>query len=164
MVSNLIIGLLTMAVCVAIQCLIMAKMLRTLYHFEQRGWLQSSILGISSVLIVITLIILTGNLLQIALWAGVFLLTDEFQLFSNAFYHSVVNFSTLGYGDIVMSESRRLLGALEALNGVLMIGLSTGALFAVLNGFMRKVWSERGSHHKSHHKSKAGSRTRTDRT
>lgn len=102
--------------------------------------------GMSSVLIVITLIILTGNLLQIALWAGVFLLTDEFQLFSNAFYHSVVNFSTLGYGDIVMSESSRLLGALEALNGVLMIGLSTGALFAVLNSLMKKAWVERGKH------------------
>lgn len=146
MVSNLIIGLLTMAVCVAIQCLIMAKMLRTLYNLEKKGWLQTSMFGMSSVLIVITLIILTGNLLQIALWAGVFLLTDEFQLFSNAFYHSVVNFSTLGYGDIVMSESSRLLGALEALNGVLMIGLSTGALFAVLNSLMKKAWVERGKH------------------
>jgi len=146
MVSNLIIGLLTMVVCVAIQGMIMAKMLHTLYNLEKKGWLQTAMFGMSSVLIVITLIILTGNLLQIALWAGVFLLTDEFQLFSNAFYHSVVNFSTLGYGDIVMSESSRLLGALEALNGVLMIGLSTGALFAVLNSLMKKAWVERGKH------------------
>jgi len=157
MVSNLIIGLLTMVVCVAIQGMIMAKMLRTLYNLEKKGWLQTSMFGMSSVLIMITLIILTGNLLQIALWAGVFLLTDEFQLFSNAFYHSVVNFSTLGYGDIVMSESRRLLGALEALNGVLMIGLSTGALFAVLNAMLQKAWSERGSHAKT----KIGSHTTT---
>ncbi len=155
MLSNLVIGLLTTAVCVAIQCLIMATMLRTLSRFEQRGLLKTTLFGISAVLIVITLIILTGNLLQIALWAGVFLINDEFQKFSNAFYHSVVNFSTLGYGDIVMTESRRLLGALEALNGVLMIGLSTGALFAVLNGLMKKAWSER----ESNHKNKAGSHT-----
>lgn len=145
MFSNLIIGLLTTAICVAIQCLIMARMLRTLYHFEKKGRLQSTMLGISSVLIVITLIILTGNLLQIALWAGVFMLADEFQTFSSAFYHSVVNFSTLGYGDIVMAESSRLLGALEALNGVLMIGLSTGALFAVLNALMQRAWAGRDS-------------------
>ena len=143
--SNLIIGVIAMVFCVAIQCMIMATMLRTLYRFKQKGLLRPTILGISSVLIVITLIIFTGNLLQIALWAGVFFAAHEFQEFSAAFYHSVVNFSTLGYGDMVMSESRRLLGALEALNGVLMIGLSTGALFAVLNALMQRAWSERES-------------------
>ena len=71
------------------------------------------------------------------------MVVDEFQEFSIAFYHSVVNFSTLGYGDMVMSERYRLLGALEALNGVLMIGLSTGALFAVLSELMRKIWDHR---------------------
>ena len=86
------------------------------------------------------------TLLQIALWAGVFLMTYEFQNFPTVFYYSVVNFLTLGYGDIVMSDSHRLLGAFEALNGVLMIGLSTGTLFAVLNGLMRKAWSQRNSH------------------
>ena len=58
---------------------------------------------------------------------------------------SVVNFSTWGYDDIVMTESRCLLGALEALNGVLMIGLSMGALFAVLNALMQRAWAERDS-------------------
>ena len=125
--------------------MIMATMLRTRNRFEQKGILRPTMLGISSVLIVITLIIFAGNLLQIALWAGVFFAAHEFQEFSAAFYHSVVNFSTLGYGDLVMSESRRLLGALEALNGVLMIGLSTGALFAVLNALMQRAWSERES-------------------
>ena len=143
--SNLVIGVIATVFCVAIQCLIMATMLRTLIRFEQKGRLRPTALGISSVLIVITLIIFTGNLLQIALWAVVFVVVHEFQEFSAAFYHSVVNFSTLGYGDMVMSESRRLLGALEALNGVLMIGISTAALFAVLNALMQRAWSERKS-------------------
>ncbi len=64
------------------------------------------------------LILLCGNLLQIALWAGLFFAHGEFQEFTDAFYHSVVNFSTLGYGDLVMSDKYRLLGALEAVNGV----------------------------------------------
>jgi len=42
-----------------------------------------------------------------------------------------------------MTESHRLLGALEALNGVLMIGLSTGVMFTVLNELMSKAWKER---------------------
>jgi hypothetical protein len=55
-----------------------------------------------------------GNRLQMALWAGLFLVLGEFPTFETAFYHSVVNFTTLGYGDVVMSEEKRLLGALEA--------------------------------------------------
>jgi len=75
----------------------------------------------------------------------VFMNLGEFTDFATAFYHSTVNFATLGYGDLVMSEKRRLLGALEAVNGVLMIGLSTSVLFAILNVLMQRAWSELGS-------------------
>ena len=44
----------------------------------------------------------------------------------------------LGYGDIVMSEEHRLLGALEAANGVLMFGLSAGAILSVMNGLFNR--------------------------
>jgi hypothetical protein len=53
--------------------------------------------------------------------------------YATAFYHSAVNFTTLGYGDIVMPRGWRLLGPLEAANGVLMFGLSASAMFAVTN-------------------------------
>jgi hypothetical protein len=72
-----------------------------------------------------------------------FFACGEFADFATAFYHSAVNFSTLGYGDLVMSEQRRLLGALEAANGVLMFGLTTGVLYTVLNALMRRAWERR---------------------
>ncbi len=50
-----------------------------------------------------------------------------------------MNFSTLGYGDIVMSSGHKLLGPLEAINGVLMIGVSTAALMATFQDAMRKT-------------------------
>jgi hypothetical protein len=89
------------------------------------------------------LIMLAGNLLQITIWAEVFVVCREFEAFSTAFYHSVVNFSTLGYGDLVMSPARRLLGALEAANGVLMFGLTTGFLFMILSELMQREWERR---------------------
>jgi hypothetical protein len=57
----------------------------------------------------------------------------EFTDMETAFYHSVVNFTSLGYGDIVMSPRWRLLGGLEAANGVLMFGVTTGSLMAVMS-------------------------------
>ncbi len=141
--ENLAIGLLTMTVCLAIQCTVVALLLDMLIVLEKRGSIRLTVTWVSSVLIVVMLIMLAGNLLQMTLWAGLFFACNEFKDFGTAFYHSVVNFATLGYGDIVMSEKRRLLGALEAANGVLMFGLTTGFLYTVLNGCMRRYYDSR---------------------
>lgn len=81
------------------------------------------------VLVVITL----GHYLQFTTWAALFVLLGEFQDFSTAFYHSTVNFTSLGYGDIVMSDRWRLLGGLEAANGVVMFGLSAGTVLSTMS-------------------------------
>jgi hypothetical protein len=81
---------------------------------------------------VVLLVLFAGHLIQFAVWAGLFVSLGEFESFNTAFYHSTVNFSSLGYGDIVMGEEWRLLGALEACNGVLMFGLSGGTILAVM--------------------------------
>jgi len=75
--------------------------------------------------------LLVAHLIEISLWAILFLICGEFQRFGVAYYHSGVNYTTLGYGDIVMSPSWRLLGPLEAANGMLMFGVSTGMIFAL---------------------------------
>jgi hypothetical protein len=75
---------------------------------------------------------LLAHLVEMALWAALFVVCGEFPGFGTAFYHSAVNFTTLGYGDIVMTPAWRLLGPLEAANGVLMFGVSTAMIFAVI--------------------------------
>ena len=78
------------------------------------------------------MVLLLGHLLNIALWAVLFRLCGEFEGFEAAFYHSAVNYSTLGYGDIVMSTRWRLLGPLEAIDGVVMFAISTALFFALM--------------------------------
>ena len=142
MSENLIIGFVTMAVCLAIQCVVVGALLDVLIVLEKRGFIRLTLIRVSSLLVAVMLIMLAGNLIQITLWAGLFFTFGEFKDFATAFYHSVVNFATLGYGDIVMSEKRRLLGALEAANGVLMFGLTTGFLYTVLSGLLQRYWDE----------------------
>jgi hypothetical protein len=43
-----------------------------------------------------------------------------------------MNYTTLGDSDNVMSPSWRLLASLEAANGMLMFGVSTATLFAIV--------------------------------
>ena len=78
-----------------------------------------------------------AHLIEIALWAVLLIICGEFQEFGNAFYHSAVNYTTLGYGDLLLTPSWRLLGPLEAANGALMFGVSTAMVFAVIQRLLR---------------------------
>jgi hypothetical protein len=75
---------------------------------------------------------LVAHLVGIAIWAVLFIACGEFSAFGAAFYHSAVNYTTLGYGDVIMSPSWKLLGPLEAANGALMFGLSTAMIYALI--------------------------------
>ena len=75
---------------------------------------------------------LVAHLLAIALWAVLFIICGEFSAFGAAYYHSAVNYTTLGYGDVIMTPAWRLLGPLEAANGALMFGVSTAIVFALI--------------------------------
>jgi Ion channel len=73
-----------------------------------------------------------AHLIEIALWAVLYLICGEFQEFGFAYYHSAVNYTTLGYGDVIMTPSWKLLGPLEAADGSLLFGVSTAMIFAVI--------------------------------
>jgi hypothetical protein len=81
--------------------------------------------------------VLVAHLIDIALWAALFLLCGEFREFGAAYYHSAVNYTTLGYGDVIMTPSWRLLGPLEAADGTLMFGVSTALIFAVIQRLLQ---------------------------
>jgi hypothetical protein len=76
--------------------------------------------------------VFVAHLIEIALWAVLLIFCGEFQGFAIAYYHSAVNYSTLGYGDLLLTPSWRLLGPLEATNGALMFGVSAAMVFAVM--------------------------------
>ena len=90
------------------------------------------------------LLLALAHLVDIALWALLYCLCGEFAEFEAAYYHSAVNFSTLGYGDIVMSARWRLLGPMEAMNGIVMFSLSTALMFALLTRLIERRLKAKG--------------------
>ncbi len=136
MLSNLVYGIATMLLCLLLQGVLLLVALRYYInrgkHTHRAPTVIVDIVDISGVM----LLLVIGNLAQVAIWATLFVYLDEFAVFSDAFYHSMVNFATLGYGDVVMSDKHKLLGPMEAINGVLMIGVSTAAL---LSAFQHKL-------------------------
>jgi hypothetical protein len=86
-----------------------------------------------AVMMFVMLVTAMAHLLQIALWALAILGCGETSTFEKGFYCSGQNYTALGYGDFVFSERWRLLGPLEAINGLLLFGLSTAVMFAILS-------------------------------
>ncbi len=89
------------------------------------------------VLSVAMLVALAAHLIQIAAWALVFELFGEFSGFGAAFYDSAANYTTLGCGDFVMSSPWRLLGPIEAADGMLMFAFSTAIVISVIQRIAR---------------------------
>jgi len=139
MLINLLLGCATVFVSMGIQVSVVVFMIRYLLKVMNREDRKTEGFGFDTYAISMVLLMLfVGHLVQIAIWAGLFIFLGEFGDFMTAFYHSAVNFASLGYGDIVMSEKWRLLGALEASNGVLMFGLSAGTLLAVMTNLFAR--------------------------
>ena len=85
------------------------------------------------------IVLLVLPTLQIIIWAYAYLTilpAGELGTFEEAVYFSFVTFTTLGYGDITLSEGWRLLSGIQALNGIMLVGWSTAMLFAVV----QKSW------------------------
>ena len=132
MLLNLLAGLPIMLLCLAMQSVFVTFCLRRYVRFKQthsgrETWAFDIIL-----LSMVMLLMLFSNFAQMCIWALLFMLLGEFSAFGPALYFSAVNFATLGYGDIVMTDRWRLLGPLEAATGILMFGVSTAVMTAAV--------------------------------
>ena len=81
--------------------------------------------------------------IEIWLWAVLYIGLGAFEIMERALYFSTVTFTTLGYGDITLLPRWRLLSSFEAANGVILFGVSTAFVFAVIQ---RMYQAQPGSH------------------
>lgn len=136
MFLNLLIGIPMTVLCLVLQAAMVGLSLHHYLHYRQRRERH----GRGHTILILSLVMLLmmfGNLMQMGIWALLFVLLGEFQSLSQALYFSGVTFATLGYGDVVLSPKWQLLSALEAANGILMFGVSTAVTTAALSDVMK---------------------------
>ncbi|MEL7312802.1 MAG: potassium channel family protein [Pseudomonadota bacterium] len=69
-------------------------------------------------------------------WALLYQGLGEFDSLTRALYFSVATATTVGYGDVVLSEQWQLLGTFEAMSGFILFGASTAYLFALVGDLL----------------------------
>ena len=146
----LILALLTTLVTIGVHAVALGatlQFIRREYQFRRAGagfWTDVAIVA------AVTLLALIAHVVEIAIWAVLFVACGEFTGLAPAFYHSAMNYTSLGYGDVVMSRSWRLFGPLEAAVGLLMFGVSTAMIFAVIQRLFRTRVEARHAAHTDH--------------
>jgi voltage-gated potassium channel Kch len=129
MTENLTVGTLVIIATVLIHTFGLIAVTKVMGHLTDRFRMhghRSRIVAMISVVLGLFLVLTS----EVWLWALVYRLIGALPDFEHALYFSTVSFSTVGFGDVVPAEKWRLLGALEAVNGFLMIGWSTAYLIA----------------------------------
>lgn len=98
---------------------------------------RAGAVNFSLVLIAVFASLMLLHLAENAVWAAVYYWRGLFHNYETAMYFSLATYTGIGYGDVVLPEKWRLLGALEGISGVLLIGLSTAFLFSVMNALFQ---------------------------
>jgi len=85
--------------------------------------------------IAIVLMVFLAHIIEIWLWAGLFLLLECLpqNTLSEALYFSTITYTTLGYGDITLAPDFRIMSGIEAANGFLLFGWTTAFIFEVMS-------------------------------
>jgi voltage-gated potassium channel len=77
------------------------------------------------------------HMIEIAIWAGFYFGNSLFPDFETSLYFSTTSYTTIGFGDVVLPRAWRMLGGIEGVTGVLLCGLSTAFVFAIVNAMFQ---------------------------
>jgi hypothetical protein len=106
---------------------ILVRVLRFREHLFRRLQIMPQMLLFAGALGIVVV-----HALEIWLYALLYAQLQAFSQLEPALYFSIVTYSTLGYGDLLMPHAWRILGATEAPVGVIMLGWSTAFLISLL--------------------------------
>jgi hypothetical protein len=93
-------------------------------------------LALIAVMVATVSVLMAAHTCEVLVWSLAYGLVDAAPAGTGLLYFAFVNYTTLGYGDVVPVERWRLMGPMTAMNGVLLFGWSTAVIFEVLRKAM----------------------------
>jgi hypothetical protein len=114
-----------------IHALVMTTVVRVA-HAAGAKKLPHPSLFLIAVMIPTVSVLMIAHAIEVVVWSSAYLIVGAAPAGADLVYFAFVNYTTLGYGDLVPVEHWRLLGPITAMNGVLLFGWSTAVIFEVL--------------------------------
>ena len=135
-------GMGMMVLTIIIHALFMVGGLKAAKWSRSRFGLVKKEMTRAIILSALTVWMFLAIVLEAGLWALLYLfdpLVTELPNLETAFYFSMVTFTTLGFGDVVLTGPWRMLASIQAANGVIIFGWTTALIFY----FIQQIYKEK---------------------
>ncbi len=138
----LIVSLVMTLATIVIEAIALVGIVSFIRHHHRLG--RTGVWFWQDVAIVSGAIVLAGaaHLVEIFIWAVVFVLCGQFGQLSAAFYSSAMLYTSLGTGEVAMSSSWKLLEPFETADGMMAFAVSTAIILSVGQLMVRKKFSD----------------------
>jgi uncharacterized membrane protein YgdD (TMEM256/DUF423 family) len=137
MLRQLLVGGAVSVINIAIHAMVMTTLVKVARAVSAAY--KYSAVFLMAIMISTVSILMAAHTVEVIVWSLAYLIVGIAPWGADLVYFSFVNYTTLGYGDILPVERWRLLGPITALNGVLMIGWSTAVIFEVLRRALARI-------------------------
>jgi len=131
MIRQFLFGGAVSAVNISLHALVMTVLVQIARNASTRSKSHNS-QHLLLVMIPTVLVLMLTHAIEVVVWGISYWLVDAAPVGTDRVYFAFVNYTTLGYGDVVPVVRWRLLGPITAMNGVLLFGWSTAVIFDVL--------------------------------
>jgi voltage-gated potassium channel Kch len=131
MIGNLALAAFMVGVTVVVHFIGLLTLIWLLRARGHRFRAHESAIGQGAAIVFVVLGLVVIHTIEIWLYAVVYFVLGALPEFEAALYFSTTSFTTIGYGDVVLDKTWRLLSAIEGANGLLLFGWSTAFLFSV---------------------------------
>src|SRR5436190_18500010 len=123
---------------IAIHALVMTAVVRVARSMAAKNVSRPSLMLIGVMIATVT-VWMVAHTAEVIVWSLAYLIVDAVPAGAGRVYFAFVNYTTLGYGDVVPAEDWKILGPMTAMNGVLLFGWSTAVIFEVLRRSMMRL-------------------------
>jgi hypothetical protein len=120
---------------ITIHALVMTVVVRVAQRVRTQRALSPSMF-LTAIMVATVSVLMAAHASEVIVWAIAYRIVDAVPAGEDAVYFAFVNYTTLGYGDILPVKAWQLLGPAAAMNGVLLFGWSTAVIFEVLRRAM----------------------------
>jgi hypothetical protein len=138
MLVQLMVGTGLIITCVIIHAICLELLLRRLKVVGPKWDRRLPTYGHVIIMIIVVLGLFGAVTMQAWVWAVFYWATGDVASFADAIYFSTVTYTTLGYGDIILSHKWQVTSSLQAVSGIILFGWSTAFLVNVRTFFWKK--------------------------
>ena len=137
MIKELLVAFAIVAVCLLLHVVTIVVLADWLLDQRDKRHEQIGTFGYMFLLIASFTVIFILHLVEVCIWGVFFFARSLFPDFETSLYFSLTSYTTIGFGDVVLPRAWRMLGGIEGITGVLLCGLSTAFVFAIVNAMVQ---------------------------